>query len=438
MERLILEDFRCFAGRHEAPLAPLTVLAGENSSGKSSFLAAIRLAWDAAYRREPADFNEEPFLLGAYDQIATYRRGRPGRAQSFKIGVVVRARFRGRRSACISVESGFGRSGSQPLVTSRTLAVDEYAISLSSLNERAPRLVVSWPGGNSELVDAPQNSDSIIPTLPFSLMAWSDMFLFLEGSARSRSPKLVSRKIPSAVIEQLSLSTRELRANLGVRPYALAPVRATPKRTYDPIRALPDPEGEHIPMVLSRLLANPRQAPELSKRLQEFGKQSGLFEDVEVRRLRREEDPFQILVKLGSQTRNLIDVGYGVSQILPILVEVLTGPEGRTYLIQQPEVHLHPRAQAALATLLGTLVKEGRCRLVIETHSDYFIDRLRLDIRDGKTLTPKDVSLLYFERNATGVTIHPIGLDDQGNLVDAPPTYRQFFLEEERRFFLGV
>lgn len=62
MDKIFFENIRCFASRQEARLAPLTVLVGENSSGKSTFLALVRLAWDVAML-QPLDFNEEPFLL---------------------------------------------------------------------------------------------------------------------------------------------------------------------------------------------------------------------------------------------------------------------------------------------------------------------------------------------------------------------------------------
>lgn len=133
-------------------------------------------------------------------------------------------------------------------------------------------------------------------------------------------------------------------------------------------------------MVLARLLEDDKgRGADLREALTEFGRASGLFTEVAVRHLGRDSDsnPFQIMVHGRGPRRNLIDVGYGVSQILPILVEVLTQPTGSTFLIQQPEVHLHPRAQAALATLFARLVKERRCRLVVETHSDHFVDRLR-------------------------------------------------------------
>ena len=103
------------------------------------------------------------------------------------------------------------------------------------------------------------------------------------------------------------------------------------------------------------------------------------------------------------------------------------------FLLQQPEVHLHPQAQAALGTLFCEVAAGGR-QLVVETHSDYIIDRVRMDVRDGTTgLKPEDVSILYFEPGDLDVKIHSIRLDEMGNVLDAPQGYRQFFAEELRR-----
>jgi hypothetical protein len=89
MQELFCEDIRCFRGKHSAPIAPITVLVGENSTGKSTFLALARLAWGLLSSEEFIDFNEEPFLLGSFDQIAAFRTGTGGRAASFRLGHVV-------------------------------------------------------------------------------------------------------------------------------------------------------------------------------------------------------------------------------------------------------------------------------------------------------------------------------------------------------------
>ncbi len=122
---------------------------------------------------------------------------------------------------------------------------------------------------------------------------------------------------------------------------------------------------------------------------------------------------------------------------MPLITE-LVDPEARPlFLLQQPEVHLHPSAQAALGTLFCSIAAPER-QLIVETHSDYILDRVVTDIRDQKTeLKPEDVSILYFEMNDLDVTIHSLQLDKQGNIIGAPDGYRQFFTNELRRV-LGI
>ena len=131
--------------------------------------------------------------------------------------------------------------------------------------------------------------------------------------------------------------------------------------------------------------------------------------------------------------RNLIDVGYGISQVLPTLTEMFRDNGPSTFLLQQPEVHLHPSAQAALGTLFCQIAAGGK-QLVVETHSDYLIDRVRMDVRDGTTdLQPEDVSILYFEPGDLDVKIHSIRIDEMGNVLNAPHSYGEFFMAETRR-----
>jgi hypothetical protein len=100
-------------------------------------------------------------------------------------------------------------------------------------------------------------------------------------------------------------------------PYAFAPIRTSPKRTYDPTSAEPSPEGSHVPMLMAALSrsAQQQQWGALQSALTEFVAKSDLFEGIEiVDKGRTEGDPFQVGVKSGKRTFNLIDVGYGVSQ----------------------------------------------------------------------------------------------------------------------------
>jgi len=193
-------------------------------------------------------------------------------------------------------------------------------------------------------------------------------------------------------------------------------------------------------MYLANIHFEKENAWELLKdMLEDFGRKAGLFDEISVRSLgKKGSDPFQLRIrKYGSKSkgpqRNLIDVGYGVSQALPVVTELLRDDAPPMFLLQQPEVHLHPSAQAALGSLFCRIAGPKR-QLVVETHSDHLLDRVRMDVRDGAAaLKPADVSILYFERGDLDVRIHSLRLDEQGNVLDTPPSYRGFFMEETRR-----
>jgi predicted ATPase len=385
MDRVFFEGIRCFATRQEVPLAPLTVLVGENSSGKSTALALIRLAWDLVRdEKEVLDFNEEPFLLGAFDQIVSSFKDKEARS-FFSVGCSIGT---GQFTAHFVPFHG------QPAMEIRVCEGPLY------------RLLYGYE------------------------LETGAYYLDIENS--SGGEEVENWRVAESY-------EYELIKSLGARPLSFAPIRTRPQRTYDPIKGAVNSEGAHVPLVLaSSALRKAADWQQLVKSLELFGRQSGLFARVDVRRLgESESDPFQVQVYIGGEAVNLIDVGYGVSQILPIVVDCLRGESGGTYLLQQPEVHLHPRAQAELGSFLGVLAKQQNKRFVVETHSDYLVDRIRMDIRDKKGITPEDVALLYFERKNGEATIHRLELDDQGNILNAPPGYRRFFLEEERRFLGG-
>lgn len=116
----------------------------------------------------------------------------------------------------------------------------------------------------------------------------------------------------------------------------------------------------------------------------------------------------------------LTDVGFGISQILPFIVQSLAG-EKQTITIEQPEVHIHPRLQADLGDLLAATIKEPRGhRFVIETHSEHLVLRMQRLVREG-TLIPDDISILYVSRGKKGSHVERLHLDDDGDFIDQWP-----------------
>ena len=195
---------------------------------------------------------------------------------------------------------------------------------------------------------------------------------------------------------------------------SLAPVRSKPKRTYDFINSESyDSEGSDIPMLLMRLYNKaPKELEKLRKKLVEFGKISGLFSNIKVESYGNMNDPFRIHFQIKNVQSNIRDTGYGISQILPILVRLFRSSDDSHFLLQQPEVHLHPKAQAALSSLFIETIKTSGKSFLIETHSDYMVDRARIEIRKGN-IPPDQVSLIYFESLKDRVQVHNISFDEQ-------------------------
>jgi len=129
-------------------------------------------------------------------------------------------------------------------------------------------------------------------------------------------------------------------------------------------RGLREPEGFHLPRELAALNAtDPVQLRKFMHEIAAYGKAANLFAKLDVKRLgKKSGDPCQAPHCRGQGRINLRDVGYGVSRILPILVDTLSAPQGQTFLLRQPEVHLPPRAQAALGSLNSmTTVRSSTC-----------------------------------------------------------------------------
>ena len=422
-------------------MAPLTLLVGENSTGKTSFLAILRALWDVAVYEVVPDFRREPYDLGAFSEIVYNDSSRGEQPDSFQAGF--RDSSLEDSSEAVSFLFTFEDDDGVTFPVSRYVSAYHTWFEVAAGSDRIGKLRIgiedrSWKGD----CRSDRFGPSPVRLFPIDIAVW-DAFHTADRSGGLSIGEDDMERVGDS-LERLLSWRRTRRHSIGgdaTVPFASAPVRSKPQRTYDPSRLIPDPEGEYIPAYLSMMSRrDPDTWKGLRENLEEFGSASGLFDEITIESFGRTDDaaPFQIQIrkfgrKLKGNRRNLIDVGYGVSQTLPIITELLRPNAAPMFLLQQPEVHLHPSAQAALGSLFCSIAGPDR-QLVVETHSDYIIDRVRMDVRDEKTdLKPEDVSILYFERGESDVKIHSIRLDDLGNVLDAPDSYGAFFMEETRR-----
>ena len=129
----------------------------------------------------------------------------------------------------------------------------------------------------------------------------------------------------------------------------------------------------------------------------------------------------------AAETTHCRHCGRALTSVLPLLWMILDAPSNTTFLLQQPEVRLHPSAQAKLAHIMS----ESSHRFIVETHSDHLIDRFRINAMHD-VLAPEELRIIYFEREPdTGEsTMHNIEVDRHGNMEGEPTGYRAFFMAE--------
>ena len=273
---LILRDVRCFAGEQRAPLRPLTLLVGENSTGKTSFLgcyAALHRALERGVLVGDFDFNEEPFSMGSFRDIVRSRRGSQGAIKEFRIGL----------------GTGRGDEGS-----------DTWRLTATFSGERSEPTVQSWrydfsSGAFLELRRADEGTTFAIEgyetkiAVPFTSRTSFYGALEVDDFIVRRFPEM--EPIRDFLAEHRAPRRRgRLRRQPFLFPplprlVPVAPLRAKPKRTYDPVRETATPEGEHIPMLMMRLEhTEGEQWQSLREDLVAFGKESGLFSDIRVKR----------------------------------------------------------------------------------------------------------------------------------------------------------
>jgi predicted ATPase len=137
---------------------------------------------------------------------------------------------------------------------------------------------------------------------------------------------------------------------------------------------------------------------------------------------------YQCYVKIGNDATEVLlpDVGFGVSQLLPVLVNCSMLAKGSTLVLEHPEMHLHPFAQAALADVLINAVTTGKLQIIVESHSEHFLRRLQLRIAEEK-IASEQVAL-YFCRLDNGLsTIEALDIDPYGSILNWP---KDFFGDE--------
>lgn len=157
----------------------------------------------------------------------------------------------------------------------------------------------------------------------------------------------------------------------------------------------------------------------------------GLIESFEVSQVSdlRQEYEVRILSNGSQLSVDLPDVGFGISQVLPVIVQLFYAQQNSIIIMEQPEIHLHPKAQAALADVMIDALNsrekgsDRNIQLIVETHSEHFLRRLQRRIAEGDKITTKDVSTYFANTGNTPSTLDELSIDEYGSILNWPENF---------------
>jgi hypothetical protein len=420
MRYLYMNNFRGFT-ECVVPIGRTNFLVGENSTGKSSFLRLLSILSHHMFTWEPTFAFDQATEQGTFEDLVSAASSDRG---FFEVGMLdTDPQKLGPRGFLYSFRAQEG----MPKVAS----------------------VLRWQNGIAAQVEYSTDGPVRIRTVHTSKDMLTDLaahsFRVLKWLASSTEGEFTEPPSeygfgyegPPSHYLALAMPSEQRVAPYEDRLFQdkivwIAPIRSAPKQFYGGARAAFSPDGEHSPYVLRRALQQ-GESTEFVEYLRNFGQASGLFDALITHTFGPDpRSPFELLVKFHNAELSINNVGYGVSQVLPLIVELLTNPPETIFLIQQPEVHLHPRAQAALGALMFQLAESNRYSYFVETHSDFLIDRYRLTLRHSVPSSSASDQVLFFTRTQSGNSVYSIQIDEKGRFEsEQPPAFRDFFIREE-------
>lgn len=442
LTHLRLRNFKAWRDTGEIRLAPLTVFFGTNSSGKTSIhqlLLMLKQTVESPDRRRVLHLGDRHTVvdLGTYqDMVHGHSLSGPVSfemewrlKQPLKIeDPECEKKYRGREirfEAEIRRESR--KSGKMFVQGMRYTLFDEDQDVLVAGMERREGGKYVLEVENYELMRRPGRLWPLPPPIRFH--GFPD-----EATAYYKN---------SDFVNDLNLELQSLFDSL----YYLGPLRSYPQRSYIWSGEEPQHVGWQGERAVEALLAaHGRQiSPGGRKKSRPFDeiaarwlKEMGLIKTFRVEPIARGRKEYEVLVRTGENRHevNLTDVGFGLSQVLPVIVQCFYVPAHSTIIFEQPEIHLHPRVQASLADLFIEAIrareKEGaglgdrRVQLLVESHSEHFLRRLQRRVAEEE-VTPEEVAIYFCEPHPEGCVLHHLEVDAYGNIVNWP---QDFFGDE--------
>lgn len=418
MKTLYLDNYKGFVQTY-IPFLDVNFFVGENSTGKTSILNLINILSSSNFWFSP-EFNNETVELGYFDEIVN-------QCSSDKTYFTIGVEFKEKKSknAPKYFWMKFKKRNSLPYIVEYMTLIGDKSVLVTMHSSSVDYQTLDYKGEK------------------FS--EWILMYDKFVGQKKRISTKIFTKMPPFGIVRNIiemeikgydenNQLNRIIMPSIFNKILWFAPIRAKAQRTYESFKQSFSPEGEHIPKVLRAIMTSRNKGKDstIVDALLKFGKESSLFDNIQIDEYSKVKGaPYAINVLYNSLPVRITNVGYGVSQVMPLVVEIVTS-KGDMFAIQQPEVHLHPKAQAAFGELIYNSVLENKNRFIIETHSDFTINRFRYKLSQSEEKSKISGQILFFERHMKGTQVTPIVIKENGQYpVDMPETYGNFFIDEE-------
>jgi predicted ATPase len=216
--------------------------------------------------------------------------------------------------------------------------------------------------------------------------------------------------------------------------YYLGPLRDYPQRDYRWNGGEPEDVGQKGELSVGAILAARERGAYLSpgykrkrqtidERIAHWLKELGLIDSFTVDRI-GSSNLFEVKVRKTSTSSEVLlpDVGFGVSQVLPVLALCFYAPENSTLIFEQPEIHLHPSVQAGLADVFIDVIKNRNMQIIFESHSEHLLLRLQRRIAEEQA-SNDDVALYFADSTPTNPGLKPLDVDLFGNISNWPTDF---------------
>lgn len=445
IDKILLENFKAFETA-EIKIKPITVLVGTNNSGKTSLMQSIGLIQQTLIRgcTEILTFRDRDNLdLGDFDAvlhqnaIQKYMRFK----FDFSDGTYFDVRIGKNENSELYVKNFACNNGKFEYVIGDIIREQDK-------NKEKPEYYVAKEFQfNSRIYDEYKN---MYPQLKpffyrenffFRITLFKDKIdidKLLEDFTRNlKTPESGEKKIRKIFVDLmnffLNMQTmsssfyENIKRDFDTVKY-IGPIRDTAHRSYE-IRTYNDVgfTGKDAVQILA-------QDTNVKSNVETYFKNMGFATSLQVPMLGNKKNfEVKLKTKITDKEVNFADVGCGTAQILPVIVQSLITKKESLIIVEQPEAHLHPKIQADLADFFINFASNER-RFLLETHSDYFIERLRYGIMNG-TLLPENIAIYYVEQDETkkSSTITKIELNSKGQYSNLPSGYITNFRLEETR-----